>query len=140
MTINTPVADEEFVSAFEACQLSNEDFHHRDHIRLAWIYLQRYPELEARERMAAAIRKFAAHHGKSDKYHETMTVAWLRLVADATTRLTGDAGFDELTTAAPELLDKSTIQKYYSTAALATEAARTTWTEPDVQPLPFRRD
>ena len=79
----TELSDLEFLRKFEACELSNDCFHHRDHIRLAWIYLQRYGELEALGHIAGAIRKFAAHHGKSDKYHETVTVAWLRLLANA---------------------------------------------------------
>jgi hypothetical protein len=36
------MTDEEFLRAFEACELSNGCFHHRDHIRLAWIYVHRY--------------------------------------------------------------------------------------------------
>jgi len=133
---HTELADLEFVQAFEACELSNESFHHRDHIRLAWIYLQRYGELEARRHIAEAIRKFAAHHGKSDKYHETLTVAWLRLVANAMSQAPGAASFDELTMVSPELLDKRTIEKFYSTAALSSEDARTSWVEPDLQMLP----
>jgi hypothetical protein len=130
------LTDAEFVRAFEACQLSNESFRHRDHIRLAWIYLRRYPELDAREHMAGAIRKFAAHHGKSDKYHETVTVAWLRLVANAMARIPPESSFEHLTAAAPDLLDKRTIEKFYSRATLASEAARAFWVEPDLQPLP----
>jgi hypothetical protein len=136
MSNGTELTDLEFLRAFEACELSNERFHHRDHIRLAWIYLQRYGEREARQLMASAIRKFAAHHGNSDKYHETITVAWLRLVASAMTRVPRQASFDALTTASPELLDKRTIEKFYSTAALSSEAARTSWVQPDLQPLP----
>ena len=136
MKNTTELTDAEFVRAFEACQLSNESFHHRDHIRLAWIYLQRYPELEARALMAGAIRKFAAHHGKSDKYHETVTVAWLRLVADGIARMPPGSSFEQLTAAGPELLDKRTIEKFYSPATLASESARTWWVEPDLQPLP----
>jgi hypothetical protein len=130
------LTDAEFLRAFEACQLSNESFHHRDHIRLAWIYLQLYPELEAREHMARAIRRFAAHHGKSDKYHETVTVAWLRLVANGIARMPADASFEQLTAALPELLDKRTIEKFYSRATLASESARAFWVEPDLQRLP----
>jgi hypothetical protein len=132
----TEVTDLEFVRKFEACELANDSFHHRDHIRLAWIYLQRYGELDARERIAEAIRRFAAYHGKSDKYHETITVAWLRLVRNAMARVPLDASFEDLTIAAPELLDKRTIEKFYSAAALSAEAARTHWVEPDLQPLP----
>jgi hypothetical protein len=130
------LTDQEFVRKFEACQLSNDNFHHRDHIRLAFIYLQRYSELEARGCIAGAIRKFAAHHGQSGKYHETLTVAWLRLVGSAMSRVPRDASFDELTIAAPDLLDKRTIEKFYSSAALSSEDARTFWVEPDLQPLP----
>jgi hypothetical protein len=136
MKNTTELTDSEFIHAFETCQLSNESFHHRDHIRLAWIYLQLYPELEAREHMAGAIRKFAAHHGKSDKYHETVTVAWLRLVANGIARMPADASFEQLTAALPELLDKRTIEKFYSRATLASESARAFWVEPDLQRLP----
>jgi hypothetical protein len=132
----TELTDQEFVRAFEACELANDSFHHQDHIWLAWIYLRRYGELEARRRMAGAIRKFAAQHGKSDKYHETITVAWLRLVRSAIARVPLNTSFDELTIASPELLDKRIIEKFYSTAALSSEAARTAWVEPDLQPLP----
>jgi hypothetical protein len=135
-TANTELTDLEFVRMFEACELSNDSFNHRDHIRLAWIYLQRYPEPDAQRQMAGAIRRFAAHHGKSDKYHETITVAWLRLIASAMARQPMDASFDELTIAAPELLDKRSIEKFYSTAVLASAAARTYWVEPDLRPLP----
>jgi len=62
----TELADQEFVRSFETCELPNESFHHRDHIRLAWIYLRRYGELEARRHLGEAIRRFAAYHGKSD--------------------------------------------------------------------------
>ncbi|HTA69376.1 MAG TPA: hypothetical protein VK776_13890 [Bryobacteraceae bacterium] len=134
--IKTELADLEFVRAFEACELANDNFHHRDHIRLAWIYLQLYGELEARVRIAEAIRKFAAHHGKSDKYHETITVAWLRLVWNTMARAPLDASFEDLTTAAPELLDKRTIERFYSAATLASDTARMYWMEPDLQPLP----
>jgi hypothetical protein len=130
------MTDNEFVQAFEACELSNESFHHQDHIRLAWIYVQRFGELEARRHMRDAIRRFAAYHGKTGKYHETITVAWVRLVARAKMRLPDKATFEELTTAAPELLEKRTIEEFYSAVALASDRARTSWVEPDRQPLP----
>jgi len=136
MANTTELTDLEFVRAFEACELSNDCFHHRDHIRLAWIYLHCYGEQEARKRIVAAIRKFAAHHGKSDKYHETITVAWLRLVANEMARLTPEASFVDLIAAAPELFDKRSLERFYSAAALASDAARTSWVQPDLQPLP----
>jgi hypothetical protein len=136
MAVITELTDLEFARKFEACELPNDSFHHRDHIRLAWIYVQRYGELDARERIAGAIRKFAAQHGHNEKYHETITVAWLRLVASGMTKVPPDATFVDLTIAVPELLDKRTIEKFYSTAVLTSEEARKFWVEPDLQPLP----
>jgi len=130
--------DDEFVRAFEACRLSNGGFHHRDHIRLACIYLQRYGEADATERITQSIRNFAARHGKSEKYHQTMTVAWMRLVADAARRSQG--GFEELTARFPALLDKSTLNAFYSEALLKSEAARSTFIEPDLKALSLQAD
>lgn len=130
------LTDQQFVHAFESCDLPKEHFRHRDHIRLAWIYLQLYGDREARWHMSEAIRRFAAFHGQTHKYHETITVAWLRLVAHAMTRLPRSADFDALTKDSPELLEKRTIERFYSADLLASEAARTSWVEPDLQSLP----
>jgi len=129
------MTDHEFLDAFESCRLPNELFHHRDHLRLAWIYLQRDGASAAALRVAASIRRYAAHHGKSDKYHETVTAAWLRLLAESADRVR-PANFDELLDACPELLDKNTLQHYYSPELLASEAARVQFVPPDRRALP----
>lgn len=124
---------EEFARAFENCELSNECFHHRDHIRLAWIYFRRYGETEGTRRIADSIQRFAAHAGKSEKYHHTITVAWMRLVASAGRSEDGD--FDAFLRRFPELLDKSALKKFYSDAVLNSEMARTAYVEPDLWPF-----
>lgn len=128
------MTDREFLAAFETC-LPNELFHHRDHLRLAWIYLQRYGASAAPARIRESIRRYAAHHGKSEKYHETVTVAWLRLLADSADRCAA-ASFAELLAACPELLDKHTLHRYYSPELLALESARTQFVPPDRHALP----
>jgi hypothetical protein len=125
------MSDEEFVRAFESCELSPDAFHHRDHIRLAAIYVSRHGAAEATERFRTSLRRFATHIGKSDKYHETITIAWIQLVAHAMTTKPGTAPGDF-----PELLDKNYIGKFYSPGLLATESARTDFVEPDRTPLP----
>jgi hypothetical protein len=127
--------DQEFVEAFETCRLPNEQFHHRDHLRLALIYLARHGKGEAAGRLSQAIRTYAAYHGKSDKYHETVTQAWLYLVAAAQDRAPG-ASFQDLLATTPELLDKSLIERYYSPALLHSEAARLRFVPPDRESLP----
>ena len=117
------MTDEEFVQAFESCELPPEAFHHRDHIRLARIYLDRLGLEAATARFVESLRRFARHIGKSDKYHETMTVAWMRIVAGS--------GRDEAA-----LLDKEYLYRFYSRELLDSQAARVGFVEPDVNSLP----
>jgi hypothetical protein len=132
MNYSEPVlADDEFAAAVERCEAPNSGFHHRDHLRLAWIYLRRYGPREAGLRIAATIRRFAAHHGQSARYHETMTQGWLLLVAAAR----GDS-FEEAIEANPRLLDQASLGTYYSAGLLASDEARVRFVPPDLAPLP----
>src|SRR5258706_16190218 len=105
ISYNTIMNDDVFAAAFERCEIPGYAFHHRDHIRLAWIYLRRYGLIEAERRIAESIRRYAAHHGASQKYHQTITIAWMRVVAGAM-RQAPAATFEELVERFPKLLDK----------------------------------
>ena len=59
MTLN----DHDFVQAFEDLSLPGEAFHHREHVRLAWIYLARHDETEALRLAERGIRRYASHLG-----------------------------------------------------------------------------
>jgi len=130
------MTDDEFADAFETCQLPNALFHHRDHLRLAWIYLRRYGSAEAGARISKSIQRYAAHHGATQKYNETVTLAWLQLVDNAVSRAPTGARFEDALAAFPELLDKSTLGEYYSRAVLDSDAARRIFVQPDLKPLP----
>jgi len=132
------VTDQEFVEAFETCRLPNDQFHHRDHLRLAWIYLGRYGASAAAVRIAESIRRYASQHGASAKYHETVTIAWLHLVAESARRCPGSS-FDQLLQASPELVDKNTLHQYYSPELLASETARIHFVPPDRKALPEKK-
>lgn len=54
--------DEEFSARVEAGTLSGENFRHRDHIKMAWLYLDRYPVLAALTSFSAGLKRFAAAH------------------------------------------------------------------------------
>jgi hypothetical protein len=125
----------EFTTAFESCELPKEQFHHRDHLRLAWIYLQRYGHPQAARKIADAIRKYAAHNNASQKYHETITMAWLELVHLAQQSLPDSATFDDLPHAFPELLQKNALAEYYSSGVLESETAKRIFVPPDLKPL-----
>src|SRR5260370_21683947 len=76
-------SDEDFLRAFEDLSFPADLFHHREHIHVAWLYLKSNDASRAAERMSEGIRRFANHHGATQKYHHTLTLAWMRLVASA---------------------------------------------------------
>ena len=128
--------DDELVEAFESCRLPGSQFHHADHIRLAWIYLGRMSEEEATRRIEQSIRRFAAHNGASQKYHHTMTLAWMKLVAAAREETFESSNFATFAERHPELFNVEALNLYYSTARLAGSEAKAEWVEPDLCDLP----
>ncbi|MCI0672618.1 MAG: hypothetical protein L0Y64_19405, partial [Myxococcaceae bacterium] len=56
------------VAAFEACTLPGEQFHHREHLLVAWAYLREAPFLDAATRYVGALRRYAASLGAAEKY------------------------------------------------------------------------
>jgi hypothetical protein len=128
--------DDALVMAFESCRLPASQFHHADHIRLAWVLLGKLSEEEATARIEQAIRRFAAHNGASEKYHHTITLAWMRLVA-AARRATPEArAFEAFAQPHPELFDVKALSRYYTAQRLACREAKSGWVEPDLCDLP----
>ena len=134
------LSDDEFVAQVEACSYPIEKFKHLDHVRLAWIYLQRHSYQEAESRMQASIARFASHHGAERKYHVTITVAWMRLLSAAAqptpAHLTPHSTFPQFVAAHPWIADKNALSVYYSERTLSSDDARQTWIPPDLRPFP----
>lgn len=128
-------ADEQFLAAFEAGQIANHDFHHRDHLRLAWIQIRRLGLHPASDAVAGAIRQFAATQGHADRYHDTMTLFWLRVVGMAITRHP-TLPFEDLLASEPHLLDKGLPFRHWSRASMGSDEARRHWVEPDLRLMP----
>jgi hypothetical protein len=128
--------DQEFREAFESLRIPNEMFHHREHIRLAWIYSCHFPQEQALARMVQGIQAFAKHHGAAHKYHHTITVAWMRLVWHAARPLPQATDFSTFAAAHAHLFHRSLLEYYYSKARLQSDGARYNWLAPDLRPLP----
>ena len=54
------VSNEEYIAQFEGGEIAPENFHHCDHVRLAFAYLNNYSVLAALEKFSCALKKFAA--------------------------------------------------------------------------------
>jgi len=110
-------------------------FGHRQHVHLAWRYSRDAELAVAEHRMCAAIRYVAALHRTPEKYHETLTMFWTRLVAAHVT--TSDVrSFDEFIAKNAALLDRRLPARHYSDRVLMSDQARQEWVEPDLCPLP----
>jgi hypothetical protein len=129
------MTDEAFARAFEAGAVTPAEFDHLAHVRVAWVYLREGASVEeGLARMRDAIRRFAAAAGASRKYHETITVLWMRLLADVQAR--GASGeLADVLRAHPALADKDLPLRYYSRERLFSDEARAAWVEPDRLPL-----
>jgi hypothetical protein len=135
-TVPEAWTDQDFREAFESLTIPNEMFHHREHIRLAWIYSRHSPQEQALARMVQGIQAFAKHHDASSKYHHTITVAWMRLVRHAARLAPSAPDFNTFASAHPRLFNPRLLDYYYSKARLQSEAARYDWLDPDLRPLP----
>jgi len=132
-------SDQEFLRTFEDLSLPAELFHHREHVRVAWLYLKTTDATRAVERMTVGILRFANQQGATQKYHHTLTLAWVRLVAAGLVETPEGYDFERFLGAHPELGNKNLLGKYYSEELLQSAAAREGWVEPDLQPLPDLR-
>ena len=128
------MTDEAFTRAFEAGAVTPEAFDHVAHLRVAWVYLREAGSAEAAlPRIRAAIQRFAAAAGAAQKYHETITVAWMRLLEDAGTRVARPCELTDLLREHPELADKNFPLKHYSRERLFSEEAREVYVPPDLR-------
>lgn len=121
------------VDRFERCLLAKGEFHHSDHLAVAAAYLYTGDCEFALERMRTSLKRFAAHHGVSNLYHETLTRFWLLQVEQ---RLDRSASLClSVQKIQEQLPDKDLPRSYYSKAVLDSSEARMKWIEPDLRPL-----
>lgn len=126
------LTDDELIAGFEAASLPA--FPHADHVRLTILYLTRHGRNETQKKLFDGLRRFAAAKGVPEKFHVTMTMAWLDLVDDARRRHPGARDPSALVTACPELLNRDALLRFYSRERLLSDEARLRWVAPDRVP------
>lgn len=125
------MADAEFLAAFHACSLPPACFRHADHLRLAWLHLHQNPLETAIDKVRDGIQAYATHLGRPEVYHETITVAWVRLIASHS-----EPTFDEFLKLNAHRLNGELLHRFWSPERLQSEAAKREWLAPDRMELP----
>ena len=125
--------DDEFIARFEDCSLANGSFHHADHVKMGFLYLRRYPALEALQRFSTSLARFATANGKPRLYNETVTWAFLLLIRERMARAEGLQTWPEFAASNSDLLDwkDNILKKYYRDETLSSDLARSTFLFPD---------
>lgn len=135
--------DENLLRRFEAANLSPEEWHHREHVRIAYLYLVRWPPAEALGRMRTGLQALNAAQRVPDTlergYHETLTRGWLHLMQAALSEYGPAADSESFLEEHSHLLARRALYFFYSKARLRSAAAKATWVEPDLAPLPLIR-
>jgi hypothetical protein len=125
--------DDLVVAAFEAGHEPPGGFHHRQHVRVAWYYLQHHPLPDALVRFSTALRRFAEAQGKPGLYHETITTAYVLLINERLDGTARDLTWDAFADCNPDLLSwqPSVLDRYYQRETLKSDRARRTFVLPD---------
>ena len=112
-------------------------FRHRQHIHLAFIAVRRHGGPRAAELIGRWIRHIAAYERAPQKYHATVTRAWTEIVAHHVSADPSVTTFDAFAERNPALLDKRLLARHYTSAVLASAAARAGWEAPDLAAFPW---
>ena len=130
---NATLTEHELLARFVDTTLPADQFHHEQHVQVAWLFVRNHGMPAALGEFTAAIKRFAAAKGAHGLYHETITWAFLLLIAERQAR-TGAETWDQFAAAHPDLLvwKPSILSRYYSKGLLASDLARRTFVMPDL--------
>lgn len=124
------MTDAEFLDAFEACTLPAAEFHHRHHVRVAFLLFQREPFITAAGRFIVSLKRYAASLGSPGLYHETITWAYLVAIHERMSRSV-TADWEAFAADNVDLFDKSFLNRYYRPETLQSELAKRVFVMPD---------
>ena len=128
---------EAVVQGFESCTTGKEDFKHRSHLTVAVWYLSNSAPQEALLKIRTGLFRFLDHHGAGrEKYNETLTIFWIKLVQRAINEMDPQTSLlNKTNTIVERLADPRVVFEYYSEARLKSRLATTSWVEPDIKSL-----
>ena len=130
------LTDEEFEYQFKNCILDQVLFSHEAHLRLAYLYIQKYGIEKAIEEVCRDIRQYAAFLGAHTKYNVTVTGAAVRVVHHFMLR-SSTKNFQEFLAENLQLKTdfRALISSHYKTDIFLSENARLEFMEPELMPF-----
>ena len=138
-----PEECEAFLDEFEAGAVPSAEWTHQAHIAMATVYLSRYGD-SVLPHTRAALRNHLLSRGKPiGLYHETLTILWLAVVAEAMQTQRDLPLHTAVCNNCAAFAGQSKLhERYYSWDVFNSPEAHERWMPPDLLPLriPFPAD
>ena len=131
-------ADQEFKRLVESCEFPVADFNHQAHIRLAYVYLAEHNIGYSVQLMRNTLLELLQHANidPSQKFHETLTEAWILAVHHFMKTMASSQSSDDFIAHNPMMLNANIMMTHYSAKLLFSDTARHAFIEPDLEPIP----
>ncbi len=132
---------DDLAAAFGACTLPKTEWTHVAHLRVGAWHVHRLGAERALEMLRPGIRRLNEQHGTANTptggYHETITVAYVRLIADFFAAFEADVEIEQRVAMLIDgpLGERSALFSFWSKDRLMSEWARAEWVPPDLAPL-----
>jgi hypothetical protein len=123
------VSDCPDLERFVRGEMAPAGFAHREHVRMAFEMLRRHDFAETALHFSRALRSMARRAGKPQAFHQTVTIAFLALIAERME--SGCQDFSAFERSNPDLMAKGVLSRWYGPERLASERARRTFLLPE---------
>jgi hypothetical protein len=137
------MTDEQFLDHFERRTLPFDQWTHRAHVKVAFLYLREHPFDAALVKMRRGIQAYNAANNVPESptsgYNETTTVAFMRLIAATMAAYSGEfptPTADAFCDTHPQLMTRSVLRLFYSPRRRMHPDAKAKFLEPDLTELP----
>ena len=128
----------ELIQKFEDASIARETWKHAEHLVVALYYIDRYGLAAGTDKMRDGlfnllIKGFAVDLEKEMPYHETLTIFWMKTVAEFNAAKNGTSLLDKTN----EILEKYAKDyplRFYSRVLLFSDQARSTFVDGDLNP------
>ena len=108
---------------FLAGEIDNKTFRHVDHVRVAFDLLRAHDFSTACYKFSTGLKTIAARAGNPGAYRETITLAFMALIAERSVA----GGFDnaeDFIRGVPEVTNPAILQRWYTAEQLKSDLAR----------------
>ena len=131
---------EDFLAAFEGCTLPKVRWTHGAHLLTGACYVHALGEHAAIDQMRTCVRRYneavGTQNTEGSGYHETITIAWIKLLAGLLRRSQPIERAAFVTLAVEHFSPQSDIfKRHYDFDLVSSIEARLAWVEPTLQPL-----